>query len=250
LGKNIKGGLEGIVNNSAGRVALALAVQTFPLTEAQGEHAIENDLNRVWKPVGSLLAQANRRDLRAAGVINKLSKEGKIAEADSYMAKLGLSTKIETEANPAQHEKNRFKKTGRTLKPTNNILLYDRAKVETYGQQHPMKRIGLAAHGWVQASRAVRKRRSSDVLGSANQSAQRLPPFKDKPKDIPHVNGTATPTGTADNPVVTITNSFPGIRSVMPSRGIETALAYEKNNMRLQMKAIIRKEAKRLRGGK
>ncbi len=76
FGKGLKGGLLGFVQNSAGRVALRMAGQTYPMTKEEGEVAVMKDVNRAFAPIGVLLRRANAKRPGAAFVVNKLVKEG------------------------------------------------------------------------------------------------------------------------------------------------------------------------------
>ena len=96
----------------------------------------------------------------------------------------------------------------------------------------------------------VRKRRSADVLGAGSANLNRLQPFKDKPAEIvKYKNGNAFSNGSEDNPIVTIENSFPGIKKIMPDQAVAYAVDFERQSIRKQLKVIIRKEAARVKGG-
>jgi hypothetical protein len=248
FGNGVKGGLVGFVSNSAGRVALRLAGQTWPATKASGDGAILRDVNRAWRPVGILIQQAKNRDKNAGNIINALVKSGKVAEANAYLRKLGLNITISDDLDPKQHQENRNPKTGVARKtPARDVLVFNRDRLTSYAALVPQPRVGNAAHGWMQASRAVRKRRSSDVLAVGNTvNVNRIPPFKDKPADVTGVNGSALLSGPPDNPVVTITNSFPGIRRVMKSQALSFALQGEAEILRKQIHAAAASNAKRL----
>lgn len=248
FGRGVKGGLVGFVSNSAGRVALRLSGQTWPATKAEGDGAVLRDVNRAWRPVGVLIEQAKKKDPNAGNVINALVKTGKIAEANNYLRKLGANITIATDIDPKQHQENRNKRTGIVSKrPKHDVLIFDRNRVTAYAALVPQPRVGTAAHGWIQASRKVRKRRSGDVLAVGNTvNVNRIPPFKDKPQDVPAMNGDAVLSGPADNPVVTISNKFPNLRRVMKSQAIAYALDGEAEILRKQVHAASAREAKRL----
>ncbi len=248
FGKGLKGGLPGFVANSAGRVALRLAGQTYPGTLEEGKTAISKDLSRIWRPVGQLINIAKKKDPRAAGIINGLYKSGKMAELNAYLRKLGVNIVVSEDVDPKQHKENRNKRTGRAYaRPKQDVLIFDRNKISTYALV-PERRIGLAAHGWVQASRAAgRKRRSSDVLAVGKSvNVNRIPPFKDKPGDIPHINGEAVSNGSLDNPIITISNKFPGLKRVMKQQAIGFALRGEGEILSRMVKAASKKEAAKL----
>lgn len=248
FGNGVKGGLVGFVSNSAGRVALRLAGQTWPETKQQGDFAVMRDVNRAWRPIGILIAEAKRKDPNAGNVINALVKSGKLAEANAYLRKLGLNITISEDIDPKQHQENRDKKTGVARKrPARDVLVFNRDRLTSYAALVPQPRVGNAAHGWVQASRAVRKRRFGDVLAVGNQvNVNRIPPFKDKPADVIGINGEAVLSGPPDNPTVTISNRFPNLRRVMKQQAIAFVLQGEAEILRKQVHAAAAREAKRL----
>lgn len=248
FGKGVKGGLVAFVQNSAGRVAIRLAGQTYPETLQQGQLAIAKDLNKIWRPVGQLINIANGKDPLASAIINRLKTAGDFAGIYRYLRNLGLNIKTAQDIDPQQHKENRNPRTGRAhSRPKQDVLLFNRDRLAAYAALVPERRVGNAAHGWVQASRKVRKRRSADVLTVGGQvNVNRLAPFKDKPAEVVAENGDAVLSGPADNPVVTISNRFPNLGRVMKSRAIASALYGEGEILRKQVHAAAAREAKKL----
>jgi len=265
VSKGVKGGLRKAIGDSAARIGVQLARDTFPFnskgTDARADSIVRRAYPRPYrvhnaivesglmcsgKPSGSKESDYDYSSRMLKIMLHKWIN-GELAEAVKILnCFAGFRARIAGSANESTLKtfKNEsagaghVNKQGRALVFWNCIIIPEAHPSRTTLTRKIQGKRGSIANGWVVASRHFRAGRSTDYLPKLKTRKQKI------------VTGKGSWEGSADKPVAVLSNTHQAAFRAMRTGAMDRAITLETRNLEKQLVNQARFAARKARLGK